>query len=127
MKNKIIALTCILMLGAAASAFGEAADGAWKSQSTSGVISFPASTTNGPLIEFKPSANVHMAYECTDGQNYTVGAYHESGTKLYGTSSGDAKIYMYDTGATIGTTAPTTLIPDPASSVAWPSGWSALK
>lgn len=114
-------------MGAAASAFGAAADGGWVTQSDSGVIQFPENNTNGPLIDVKPSANVHMGYHCEDGQNYTVGAYHESGTKIYGTSSGDAKIYMFDTGATIGATAPTTTIPDSATSVSWGEGWSALK
>lgn len=128
MKNKIIALIAILSLGASASAFGAAAEGAWQTQSDAGIIEFPGDTTHGPLIQFKPSANVHMAYDCADGQNYTVGAYHESGTKIYGTSSGDAKIYMYDTGSTIGAE-PTDLqtIPNSASSVEWGSGWSALK
>lgn len=49
------------------------------------------------------SNNVSMEYSAaTNGLGYVVGAYHSSGTKTFGTSSGDAKIFYTDTtGATL--------------------------
>jgi hypothetical protein len=133
MKIKKIALFAALLMITASIAYavtGVAPSTAWKSQDTDGTITFPADTTNGPLLSFKPSANVHMAYDST-GQVYSLGSYHESGVKIYASTSGDSKIYMFDLATPPGSTAPTTLIPAKADVTAagasWGAGWSALK
>lgn len=133
MKLKVLAIIAAFgLLAAGVAVAGNGVGTTWVAQDAAGQVIYPSNTTNGPEITFKPSANVHMAYDCTGGTSYTVGSYHESGTKIYGTSSGDAKIYMFDTGAAIGATAPTTVIPA-ASTVSetgsngWTAGWSAIK
>lgn len=140
MKKYILTLVAVLVVSSFAYAAltesidtGSAADGAWFKAAASGKVTFPGSTTNGPLIQFTPSANVSMAYDCNDGTIYSFGTYHSSGTKLYSTSSTDAKIFMYDLGGAPGdVSAPTVKIPTvegtaPALTVTYGSGWSALK
>lgn len=138
--KKLVCLTLLIAFATAGIAYaaltkaadtGTAADGAWYAAADSGMITFPSDNTNGPLIQFKPSANVSMAYNCTDGTIYTLGSYHSSGTKLYGTSSVEAKIYMFDLAAAgeaapPGDTAPTTTIPT-AAAPNFSTGWSAIK
>ena len=127
MKFKTLAITFIFAMTTAGAAFGAAAVGTgWVTQAADGTVTFPANTTNGPQITFKPSANVSMAYDCSLGTVYTIGGYHSSGTKVFGTSSTDAKIYMYDLGAAPGAVAPSVVIPA-ASAIAWGAGWTALK
>lgn len=135
MKLKVLALIAAFgLLAAGIAVAGNGVGTSWVAQDTAGQIIYPSNTTNGPLITFKPSANVHMAYDCSNGTTYTVGSYHSSGTKVYGTSSGDAKIYMYDTGAAIGDPAVSGLVTIPAASTVtetgsdgWTAGWSAIK
>ena len=105
---------------------GTAADGKWDIAATSGKITYPGDTTNGPLLEVIPSANVGMAYNCTDGTLYTLGTYHSNGTKVFGTNSIDAKLYFQDTGAVFGTNAPSVDIPT-VSSPGFGAAWTALK
>ena len=108
MKFKLLAIAAIVSLGAASSAF--ATSTAWTAQ-TNGQITFGGATP-GPQIVFKPSANVSMAYDSqSTGVSYTVGSYHAAGTKIYGTSSADAKIYMWNLNTPPGDTAPTKTIP----------------
>lgn len=135
MKKYVLSLVAILAISSfaygaltKAADTGTAADGSWFAPSDSGKITFPANTTNGPLIQFTPSANVSMAYDCDDGTVYSFGSYHSAGTKAYGTSSTDAKIYMKDLGAPPGDTAPTVVIPTISSNaVSYGAGWSAIK
>lgn len=71
---------------------------------------------------FKPSTNVSMEYTGeAAGLGYIAGAYNSSGTKSYGASSGDTKIWVVDgTSGTLPSTAPAG-----TASVTWGSGWSA--
>lgn len=108
---------------------GNATDGTWFAAADSGKVTFPANTTNGPLIQFTPSTNVSMAYGSGDGTIYTFGTYHNAGTKEYATSSVDAKIFMFDLGSPPGDTAPAS-IPVPTGTplvVTFGDGWSSLK
>lgn len=139
MKGKIIALLAlslvVLISTFSFAVVGVAPSTTWVFQEADGTITFPADTTNGPLLTLKPSANVAMAYDSSGtaaGIAYTVGAYHKSGVKIYGSSSGDAKIYMFDLGTPPGDTAPTTKVPASTTvtvdgSTGWGDGWSALK
>jgi hypothetical protein len=59
-------------------------------------------TIGTPSLGVKPSKNVKVLYEAsstTSGTGvitYSVSAYHTSGTKTFGSSSGDTKIFMID-------------------------------
>ena len=134
MKIKIALFVALMMITASAAyaVLGVAVGTTWVGQETDGTITFPADITNGPLLTFKPSANVHMAYD-SDGVVYSVGSYHEAGVKIYSSTSGDAKIYMYTLPNPPGS-AGTGLIAIPAKSTVsasgssgWGAGWSALK
>jgi len=140
MKKYVLSLVAILAISSLAygaltksnDTSGSAPDGSWFAASDSGKITFPTTTTNGPRIVFTPSANVSMAYDCNDGTIYSFGSYHSAGTKAYGTSSTDAKIYMQDLGGAPGDTAPTIVIPTisgtgAAQTVSYGAGWSAIK
>jgi type 1 fimbria pilin len=103
---------------------------AWVAQQADGTITFPGNTTNGPLLSFRPSANVVMAYDVdTTGVVFSLGSAHTSGIKIYSTSSQDTKIYMRDFAAgTVMGSLP--LIPantTVGTSTQWGAGWSALK
>ena len=66
------------------------------------------SATNGQTT-VKGSKGVKIEYvsESTGGQGYVLGAFHNSGTQTFATSSGDTKIYKQDaTGVAVPTTAP---------------------
>lgn len=60
-----------------------------------------------PTMTFKSSKSVQIEYTggaTANSQNYSYvcGAYHSSGTKTFGSSSGDTKIFSTDTtGATL--------------------------
>lgn len=48
-------------------------------------------------IVLKLSNNVNLDYAAdTDGLGYAVATYHDSGTRTYGSSSGDANIYWIE-------------------------------
>lgn len=133
MKIKIALFVALMMITASVvyAVTGVAVGTTWQGQQTDGTITFPAGTTNGPLLSFKPSANVHMAYD-SDGVVYSVGSYHEAGVKIYSSTSGDSKIYMFTLLVPPGSTAPTTVIParstvGASGSSGWTAGWSALK
>jgi len=132
MKIKTLALFAALLMITASVAYAATATApstAWVAQATDGTVTFPGDTTNGPLLSFKPSANVSMAYDsATPGTSYSVGAYHTSGAKAYSTSSADSKIYMIDFPPATGIG--TIVIPAVATvgtSTQWGAGWSALK
>lgn len=129
MKNKKLALVAALLVISASVAYSAAPGTGWVAQDAAGKITFPGSTTNGPTIDFKPSANVKMAYDCaTPGTTFSLGAYHTSGSKAYSTSSADSKIYMIDFPPATGIG--TIVIPAVSTvggSSQWGAGWSALK
>ncbi len=52
-------------------------------------------TTDSITIQL--SSKVEMDYKAeTTGLGYTIGAFHTSGTRTYGSSSGDAKIFWIE-------------------------------
>jgi hypothetical protein len=130
MKFKTLALLAAVLMTIATIAYAAtptAVGTAWVAQDTDGTITFPATTTNGPTLSFKPSANVKMAYDsAAGGQTYSVGAYHTSGVKAYATSSGDSKIYMLDFAAG-GTPGVIPAVATVGTATQWGTGWSALK
>ncbi len=71
---------------------------------------------------FTTSNNVYIDYTAgTNGVSYVAGSYHQTGTRTFGTSSGDTRIYWRDgTGQTL-PSAPTT-----SSGTANWTGWNAL-
>jgi len=85
MKSKILAFAGILVL-AAGTAFA-------------GTTTFNDTTTTvgTPAASVKVSKNVQIKYTPEDtGLTYSMTSFHTSGTKSYGTSSGDTKIFMKD-------------------------------
>lgn len=48
-----------------------------------------------PDHKFKGSKNVYAIYFAGGGQDYTIATYHSSGTKTYGSSSFDQKIFTF--------------------------------
>ncbi|MEM4711331.1 MAG: hypothetical protein QXL18_05275 [Candidatus Woesearchaeota archaeon] len=73
-------------------------------------------------VTFTPSNNVYIDYaNGTNGISYVAGSYHIKGSRTFGTSSGDTKIYYKEqTGASI-PAAPAT-----NTATANFSGWTAL-
>jgi len=113
MKSKILAFAGILAL-AAGTAF--AADGTQ--------VTFNDSTTSvgTPAASVKVSKNVQIQYQPeAAGLTYSMTSFHTSGTKSYGTSSGDTKIFMKDSTAI--TDAPAA--PAAGASADF-SGWTAM-
>ena len=132
--KKILAVVALLSCGVAA--YGAAPD--FKAPSDAGTIPF-GTDTNGS-IDFKPSANVAMAYDATaaTGVSYVVGAVHAQGSRIYGSSSVDTNIFYIDHAAP-GIADPGTALdlsdvtfPESAASGSTPSsyfgeGWTASK
>jgi len=88
MKSKILAIAGILTL-AAGTAF--AANG------TTATFDDSNSTVGSPAASVKVSKNVTIKYiPEAAGLTYSMTSFHSSGTKSYGTSSGDTKIFMKD-------------------------------
>lgn len=82
-------------------------------------------TLEGSLgdLNIKLSNNVFLYYEtATGGLGYSVATYHSSGTRTYGSSSGDANIYWIDGTGSEAPTAPT----GTASADFVTDGWTAL-
>jgi len=101
---------------------------------TSSAFTLGAATASTPLLVVKPSANVYMAYmggaAPTAGTTYSLGTFHTSGSKLFGSSSVETNIFYYDKAVAIGaTTTVTPAIPSPTSIAvgAFAAGWTASK
>ena len=113
--KRIVALTLALALTITASA-AFATDKAYSDTDTGA-----ATLTVGTLV-FKLSKNVLMAYKsASDFTGYSIGAYHNKGTKTFASSSGDSKIFEAAVTANG--------IPDApvgTASAAFGSGWTAL-
>ncbi|MGE4403819.1 MAG: hypothetical protein AB7F61_19445 [Desulfobulbus sp.] len=78
--------------------------------------------TDGNL-NLKLSNNVFLFYEADtsgDGLGYSIATYHSSGTRTYGSSSGDANIFWIDGTGSNAPTAPT------GTASANFTGWTAL-
>lgn len=133
MKNKVILLAAILTLTCSANAF---AAFAWITTSAAGEAVIPVTGTR-PALNLKPSANVVVGYDTValTGVAYSLGTFHTTGTKSFGTNSTDTNIYYFDNAnaatpiantiaaATKPPNSPTTS----ASQVAWPTGWTSAK
>lgn len=114
--KRIVALSlAVAIAGTSSVAFADAVTKAYSDTSANSTL------TVGTLI-FKLSKNVYMSYKSdTDNTGYSIGAYHNKGTKTFASSSGDSKIFE----ATL--TAKT--LPDApvgTASADFSSGWSAL-
>jgi len=123
MKIKVLALAAIFTLCVSASSFAAVT---WGTANADGSFTI-GNTANGPQLIIKPSANVTLGYESTSGISYSVGTYHSSGTKTYGTTNGDTRIYMYENTAQTSAQVPPA---DPNSNLGvttWGAGWTAMK
>ena len=133
--KKLLAIAAVLSLSAAAAAVygGNVNSTAWTAP-TSGAFTLGAATNASAQLNVKPSANVYMAYmggaAPTAGTTYTLGTFHTSGSKLFGSSSVETNIFYYDKGVAIGaSTTVTPAIPTPTSIAtgAFAAGWTASK
>ena len=113
----LMAITALLGLAANASAFTQA----YATGDSNGSLTI-GSTVKATL---KLSANVNVGYdvETSSGksQGYGLNTWHSSGSKTYGTSSGDTRIFYVDSTNYTQTTAPA------AGATADFSSWTALK
>jgi hypothetical protein len=90
--TKILAIAGIISLAAAGTVL--AANG------TAVTFNDSTSTVGTPAASVKVSKNVSVKYiPEAAGLTYSMSSFHTSGTKTYGTSSGDTKIYMMDSTA----------------------------
>ena len=126
--KKILAVAALLAVSAGVA---YSTDTNWMIQNAAGGITLGATA---PTLAVKPSANVFMSYDATAGTGvaFSVGTYHGQGSKAFGTSSVDTKIYARDlTTSPPGTTTPITTdkIPTAAEAVAtgFGTGWTASK
>lgn len=129
MKNKVLLLAAVLTLTCAANSF--AAFG-WKT-TTGGAATL---TTTGSKIDFafKPSSNVVFGYgPSTTGITYSLGTFHSTGTRSFGTTSTDTNIYYFDNAAiskantTTDAAAPGDAPATSSTLIAWGTGWTASK
>lgn len=115
--TKVLTLASIVSLVSAASAFAVT------------TINETTSTVGAPAMTIKVSKNVSIVYtpstaEIPSGAGsvaYAITATHASGSKKFGSSSGDTKVYMQD-----GTTLTSVTSPEAAGSTADWSGWTAM-
>jgi hypothetical protein len=122
--KKIIAIVALFVCCAGAAY--SATDQAWHAQSAGNGVTFGTGAT---AITFKPSANVVMAYDGKD-TTYSIGTYHSSGNRIYGTSSAETTIYYWELAASPGATLVTTPAIPAANGIvagAFGTGWSSSK
>ena len=118
--TKIFSIASILSLAAAGSAFASLG-------STTTFDDAGTTTTGTPSIGVKPSKNVSVQYTSSSVSSgtgcvtYSISASHSSGTKSFGSSSGDTKIFMKD-----GTGAAPPAAPASGSSADFSGGWTAM-
>lgn len=106
---KVLAISSVVSLVGAAGAFAA-------------TFTDAGGTVGTPPASVKPSKGVTVKYTPeAAGATYSITAMHGSGTKTYGSSSGDTKIFMKDT---------TTIADPPAAPAAGASAdfstWTAL-
>jgi hypothetical protein len=123
MKIKVLALASIFSLSIAGSSFAAVT---WGTAAADGSFTI-GNTANGPQLVIKPSANVKLGYESTSGISYSVGTYHSSGTKSYGTTNGDTRIYMYENVTQASAQVPPADPNTSAGTTTWGAGWTAMK
>lgn len=130
MKSKVLLLAAVLTLTCAANSF--AAAFAWLT--TTGGAATPTITSPNPTFAFKPSSNVIFGFSVdAAGISYSLGTFHSTGTRSFGTTSTDTNIYYFDNAAAnlANTVAEATKPGDsPATAttlIAWGTGWTASK
>ncbi|MBL0226725.1 MAG: hypothetical protein IPQ16_14465 [Geobacteraceae bacterium] len=95
MKSKVLLLAAVLTLTCAANSF---AAFAWLT--TTGGAATVTTTNSVVTFAFKPSAKVVFGYDvATTGITYSLGTFHETGTRSFGTTSTDTNIYCFDNAA----------------------------
>lgn len=121
--TKILAITSLFSLAAVGTAFAGAG-------STSTFLDNGTGTVGTPSVGVKPSKNVTVIYKAstaappnTPGSlGYSIGAYHASGDKSFGSSSGDTKLFW-----TVGTgTAPVAAPETAGASAGYGAGWTSM-
>ena len=129
--KKILAIVAVLSLSSTAA---YAINNLTWTAPTSGAFTLGGVATGTASLVVKPSANVYMAYQGgatpTAGTTYSLGTFHTSGSKLFGSSSVETNIFYYDKGVAIGaSTTVTPAIPTPTSIAtgAFAAGWTASK
>jgi hypothetical protein len=130
MKIKVLILAAVLTLTCSANAF---AAFAWIAN-VSGECIIPVTGTR-PALNIKPSANVTLGYDTVAGSgiSYSLGSFHSTGTRSFGSSSTDTNLYYFDNAAagianTINTATPVPDAPTTATTqIAWGAGWTASK
>ena len=120
--KKILILALVLVTIPAVSAFAATKVG---SEATDGVYTVDAQTSAPVTQKFtvQMSKNVQMFYTApSGGTSYALTTYHTSGTRTYGSSSGDSRIYYAE-----GTNETCPDAPTGTASAAWTSGtWNAM-
>lgn len=129
MKFKAIVLSAVITLTCAANSFA-----AFGWLTTTGGAATPTITSPNQTFAFKPSSNVVFGYDVTaTGISYSLGTFHTTGTRSYGTTSTDTNIYYFDNSAVTKantTTAAAKPGDAPATAntlIAWGTGWTASK
>jgi hypothetical protein len=117
-------LTKILPLASVLSLFSVSAFAATAFNDTGTV------TMGTPSVAVKPSKNVTVTYNPSTATvpssngalAYSIAAYHASGSKSFGSSSGDTKIFAMDGTGSTGVASPESA----SASADFGSGWTAL-
>ena len=120
MKKILMILTAAAIMASATTIF--AADAVYTDTNTTD-STLTVGTAPNTLV-FKLSKNVLMAYNVfADSTGYAISAYHNKGTKTFGSSSGDSKIFENSA-----TKVDPPAAPQGTASAAFTSadGWSAL-
>ncbi|HEY5974969.1 MAG TPA: hypothetical protein VIU41_09515 [Geobacteraceae bacterium] len=123
--KKISAILALALTLSAANAFA-----AWLTPDNTGTVTVTASNVGaGVVFSTKVSANVFVDYkvDTTGGTFYTLATYHASGTKSYGSGSGDSRIYMKENGGVNSASGITPAAAVTAAAVADWAGWTAVK
>ena len=122
--KKISAILALALTLSAANAF------AWLTPDQTGSVTIDAGTVaTNMTFKVKVSANVFVDYknDSAGGTYYTLATYHASGTKSYGSGSGDSRIYMFENGGVNSATGITPAAAVTAAAVADWAGWTAVK
>lgn len=122
---KIIVMLVMAVLVSASIAFAVSTTDGYKACEngfTLGGGTPPSGQGTAPTMSLKSSKGVKLNYlGSSDGTGYIIAGSHTSGTKSYGSSSGDTRIYIADgSEAGIPTTAPVG-----TASADWGATWSA--
>lgn len=97
MRNKILAITSLLVLLAASSSYAGTANNQWSKGDSAGTVTIDASGVGtGVTATTKVSANVFLFYKGGAGTNYSMATAHSSGSKSYATSGDDNRLYMQE-------------------------------